>query len=113
MTPERRSRIVADAMSKFKYGPKAQPSVDAWQAKLETLVTTTQSHIKQICQAGGAAKPDDLKALRETTFTMLLQSFDSWSKEELMFLTTTLIADRLMQDVEANPWGNASPDAIS
>jgi hypothetical protein len=77
------------------------------------VVNRVQQHVKTICKAGGAAKPSDREALRATVFTMLLQEFDSFSKDELHCFATTIVAERIMQDVEASPWGSDTPDLLS
>ena len=113
LTPDGRRRMITDFGVQFKYGAKAQPVVPDWLAKVERITTETQTHAEQIAKAGGAVKPDDRQKLRETLFTLLLQKFDTFSKEELMFFSTTIIADRIMDEVESRSWGGTKPDALS
>lgn len=111
LTPDGRRRILRDFEKSFKYA-KQSTSPD-WLLKVETLTAKVITYAKQICQSGGATTEDKRKALRETVFTTLLQEFDSLTKEELLFFSTTQVADAVMSDVEASPWGSDKPDLLS
>ena len=113
LTPDGRRRMMSDFEKEFKYSPAHADKVPDFLAKVEAVVERVKQHVKTICKAGGAVKPSDREALRATVFTMLLQEFDSFSKDELHCFSTTIVADHIMADVEASPWGSDKPDLLS
>ena len=82
-------------------------------AKLDTSVKEVFSIIRPILQAGGAAKPQDRAALRETVFKLSFEKFSTLSYDELHAVVTSIFADRIMQDVASRPWGDNNPDLLS
>lgn len=110
---ERRRRIVNQAVAQFRRREAKQTEVEQLLQLFESAIERVKTHVKQIAKAGGAIKPDDKKALRETVFTMLLQEFDKFHKDALHMFCTAIVADRIMDDVEASPWGSDTPDLLS
>jgi len=113
---EERQRFVADASAHLKN--KFMPSTSSdpvlkMMTDWENVIVKVLAMCRPIQQAGGAIKPDDLLALRDHVFAWSLEQFDSWGKDQLVMLITTLNAERIMQAINDDPWGSGVPEALT
>lgn len=109
---EFRRKTIADGMNKIK--KKFPQNNDPILSKLEQTIEVAKKIITPVVKAGGAVhKRDRNEGLRPMILACLLQQFDTYTKEELMQLTSVIIGERLMQDVEDNPYGKDNPDLLS
>src|SRR2546422_10261422 len=98
-----RRRFVHDTVEKFKLKKSSVASpTEVMLGKLEEEIRSVLALCKPIQQAGGAVKPSDFLALRHHIFEWTLQRFDKWDRDAMVMLTTTLIADSIANEVEAD-----------
>ncbi len=99
-----RRKVVNDALSKFSFAPKKDKSDDILRLleKVQQAIAHTTRVITPVVKAGGAIKESDRNGpLRELVFTTLIEQLHTLSSDELLNLSTILIAERIMADVEA------------
>jgi len=113
LTPDGRRRMMDDFLKEYKYGPAKLDKTPDFLRKVQEVTERVVAHTKSILKTGQALSSGGKQSLRETVFTMLLQEFDAFSKDELHCFSTTIVADRIMADVEASPWGSDTPDLLS
>lgn len=83
---------------------------DKLMIKAKHVTTVMRQHLQPILKAGGGFDKD---ALRATICTLYLQSFDKFSKDELVSLCTILHTEIMLEDIDSNPSGNDKPDLLS
>ena len=106
MNSDQRRRIIAST----KFGqPHKATTIEQLFSRLEDAINSTTTTITPILLAGGG---HDKPALRETVFRVLMENLDSLEHEEMHIILTTIIADRIMVDVDSNPSGNSTPDLL-
>lgn len=111
---QHRENILAHVKKITKFRPAGVTEPEAAMHHLEQAVERVKALAKPIQQAGGAVKESDRNDnLRPMVFSNLLSSFDEFDKMELMFALTAIIGDRIMNDIEADPWGRGTPDLLS
>lgn len=112
---QKRRNFTNAALNKMKGKllPSSTSHVDLLFTKLEHLVADVKTQARPIQQAGGAVKPFDEQNLRFHIFGWTLERLKGLSKDELEIFATTILADGIMNDVKADPWGTGSPDLLA
>lgn len=105
--------LILNSHGQWVIKPAQQNEIERLFARLDEAVNGTLSIIEPILKAGGGAKPQDRQAMRPIVFQTLMERLHGFSKDELLAVTTSIIADRIMQDIEARPWGGDKPDLLS
>lgn len=88
-------------------------AADMMMERLEKVINEVLVLAKPIQKAGGALKPDDVMALRHHVFAWTMERFSDWDRDMMVVLCTTLIAERIMQDIDADPWASGTKDVLA
>jgi len=111
MDPQKRSAIIKDAMSKFKYNPKLQTKshLELLVEKAKRSTYKVQYDIKPILAAGGGF---DKPALQDMVSHLYLEEFNQYSRDELINLVTMMHTEEMMNTIDASPFGKDTPDQL-
>lgn len=111
MTPEGRKRFVSDAIKNSKFASQHNTNIEFEEMfmQLNVCINDVQNIIKPILKAGGGF---DEAALKPMIYKNLMERMDGFTKDELVAICTSVFADRLLEDVRANPRGNDNPDLL-
>jgi hypothetical protein len=107
-----------DAFSKIIHGKiggvdfSEQP-IDRMLRKVEDAIGDAKSGVNDMIRKGAGVRKQDRDALRPLILAILLERFDKFSNDDLMNFAAILVADRIMNDIEASPWGGSTPDLLS
>lgn len=95
---------------KWTLQPAKQDEFEQLFSKLDTAVADVISTIKPVLKAGGGF---DKPALRALVFSTMMERLHGLSKDEMHAVLTSILSDRIMQDIEGRPWGSDKPDLLS
>lgn len=111
MNKEEHNRIVDAASKQLKFAPKERHNpMDALVAKAQQTTIFVRNAIKPVLKAGGWK---DREALTDLITRQYLLHFQNYSQEELANLCTMLHTQLMLETVDASPWGDDKPDALS
>jgi len=112
---EKHIKIVEDAISKLSFAktPSPTPISDIF-GQMTLHVEAVKRQVWPILQAGGGAKKEDRESkMRPMVYSEMLNRVNTFSKDELVMITTLMVSQFIMQDIEDDPWGTGSPSLIS
>lgn len=112
MTGEEKNRILAAALDKFSFTPKAKKEdpITHLLAKSKAVTNRVRDSIKPLLAAGGWK---DQAALQDVIQKLYVDSFWHFDREELLLLVVILHTSIMMQSVADSPWGSETPDLLS
>lgn len=90
----------------------ADQPVDRMLRKVEEAVGDAKAGVSEMLRKGAGVREQDRKDLRPLVLGILLERFDKFSNEELMNFAALMVADRIMSDIEAAPYGGDKPDLL-
>lgn len=108
-----RRNFVNAASEKLKSKFAAQHKADAFTLICESIENEVKATIRPILQAGGAAKPDDLEALRFHVLKECMERFHAQDKNFLVLFSATQLASSIIDQIQNDPWGSGHNDKLS